>query len=169
VERLETRNTASLSLNEIGVIEVETAEPLLFDPYRENRATGGFIVIDRISNLTLGAGLIERESENIYGRGPLSQKERRQLRGHRGIWVDLSQAHELIDAVERALLIEHRHAVRTEQPELRRLGLIVLTRGFHEGIPDVVVHGKDLRAAIEAIRAKITLDTLQAFEEGEGI
>ena len=169
VERLETREASSLSLNEIGVLEIEAAEPLLFDPYRENRATGGFIVVHRISNLTLGAGLIERESENISECGPLSPEERLCLRGHSGAWVDLSKAHECADAIERALLNVHLHVVRTEQPELRRLGLIVLTFGLHEGTPDVVVDGNDLRGAIEAIRAKTTLDTLHAFGEGEGI
>lgn len=169
VERLETHETSSLSLNEIGVLEIEAAEPLLFDPYRENRATGGFIVVHRISNLTLGAGLIERESESVSGGGPLLPEERLRLRGHRGAWVDLSKAHECADAVERALLNKHCHAVRTEQPELRRLGLIVLTLDLHEGAPDVVVDGNDLRGAIEAIRANTTLDTLDAFGEGEGI
>lgn len=169
VEKLEMRDASSLALNEIGVIEIEAAEALLFDPYRENRATGGFIVIDRISNLTLGAGLIERKSANISGRGPFTQEERLRLRGHRGAWVDLSQAHECADAIERTLLSECRHTVRTEQPELRRLGLIVLTVGLHEGTPDVVVDSKDLSGAIEAIRARITLDTLHASGEKEEI
>lgn len=169
VERLEMFGAKSLSLNEIGVIEIEAAESLLFDPYRENRATGGFIIVDRISNLTLGAGLIESESENITGSGPLLPGERLRLRGHLGAWIDLSKASELADAIERILLNENRHTVRTEQPELRRLGLIVLTLGDHEGTPDVVVEEKDLRGAIMAIRAKITLDTHHAFGEEEGI
>ena len=169
VEKLETRDASSLSLNEIGVLEIEASEPLLFDPYRENRATGGFIVVHRISNLTLGAGLIERKSLNVSGRGPLLPEERLQLRGHSGAWVDLSQAHELIDAVERALLTEHLHVVRTEQPELRRFGLIVLTLGYHQGTPDVVVDRSDLHSAIVAIRASTILGALHVFGEREGI
>ncbi len=44
------------------------AEPIAFDPYRENRDTGGFILIDRITNNTVGAGLIHfalRRSQNV--------------------------------------------------------------------------------------------------------
>ena len=47
-----------LELNEIGEISVETHRPLFFDPYSENRITGAFIVIDPLSNETLGAGMI---------------------------------------------------------------------------------------------------------------
>jgi sulfate adenylyltransferase large subunit len=54
-----------LQLNEIGAIAVETAGPLFFDSYRDNRATGAFILIDPVSNATSGAGMIlERRSES---------------------------------------------------------------------------------------------------------
>jgi bifunctional enzyme CysN/CysC len=47
-----------LELNEIGVIDLELDRPVAFDPYDANRETGGFILIDRISNETVGAGMI---------------------------------------------------------------------------------------------------------------
>jgi bifunctional enzyme CysN/CysC len=47
-----------LSLNEIGRVRLRTTAPLLCDPYRRNRATGGFIVIDETTNRTVGAGMI---------------------------------------------------------------------------------------------------------------
>jgi sulfate adenylyltransferase large subunit len=49
-----------LELNEIGAIALEVHKPLFFDPYEVNRHTGAFIVIDPISNLTVGAGMISR-------------------------------------------------------------------------------------------------------------
>jgi sulfate adenylyltransferase large subunit len=49
-----------LSLNEIGLVTVSTSQPLVFDPYTENRATGSFIVIDPATNFTAGAGMIVR-------------------------------------------------------------------------------------------------------------
>jgi sulfate adenylyltransferase large subunit len=61
LEHLRTVEASALGLNDIGEVEIETAEPLAFDSYRQNRATGGFILLDPISNLTLGAGLIEKE------------------------------------------------------------------------------------------------------------
>jgi len=47
-----------LMLNQFGEVEIETHQPLYFDPYSENRVTGAFIVIDPIANGTLGAGMI---------------------------------------------------------------------------------------------------------------
>ncbi len=55
-ERLAAR---SLGLNELGLCHIATAVPLAFDPYRDNKATGAFIVIDRYSNRTVGAGMAE--------------------------------------------------------------------------------------------------------------
>ena len=48
----------SLSLNEIGRIRLRAQAPLMFDPYRRNRATGGFILIDLVTNNTVAAGMI---------------------------------------------------------------------------------------------------------------
>jgi sulfate adenylyltransferase large subunit len=47
-----------LALNQIGPVIVTTATPLVFDRYADNRATGGFIVIDPATNFTAGAGMI---------------------------------------------------------------------------------------------------------------
>ncbi len=50
---------APLRLNDIGRIRLRTTEPLAFDPYRTNRATGAFILIDEATNDTVAAGMIE--------------------------------------------------------------------------------------------------------------
>jgi bifunctional enzyme CysN/CysC len=68
MESLEHLAADRLEMNEIGVCELECSDPIAFDPYRENRDTGGFILIDRISNNTVGAGLIHfalRRSHNV--------------------------------------------------------------------------------------------------------
>jgi len=57
-----------LELNEIGVVELELSAPIAFDPYADNRETGGFILIDRLTNNTVGAGMIRfalRRSHNV--------------------------------------------------------------------------------------------------------
>jgi sulfate adenylyltransferase subunit 1 len=46
-------------MNEIGLVDVKLTEPMAFDAYGKNKQTGAFIIIDRLSNLTLGAGMIE--------------------------------------------------------------------------------------------------------------
>ncbi|RWE35916.1 MAG: sulfate adenylyltransferase subunit CysN [Mesorhizobium sp.] len=59
----------SLDLNEVGVCNLSTRAPIAFDPFGENRTTGAFILIDRISNATVGAGMILhslRRAENIH-------------------------------------------------------------------------------------------------------
>jgi bifunctional enzyme CysN/CysC len=58
----------TLELNDIGVCNLSVDQPIPFDPYKENRETGGFILIDRLTNNTVGAGMLEfalRRSENI--------------------------------------------------------------------------------------------------------
>jgi sulfate adenylyltransferase subunit 1 len=58
---LEREPASELNMNDIAAVEFETASPLFFDPYKRNRVTGSFILIDPISNATVGAAMIERE------------------------------------------------------------------------------------------------------------
>jgi bifunctional enzyme CysN/CysC len=58
-----------LELNEIGVCNLNLDRPIAFDTYTDNRETGGFILIDKITNDTVGAGLLQfalRRAENIH-------------------------------------------------------------------------------------------------------
>jgi len=58
-----------LDLNEIAVCNFSLAKPLAFDPYKDNRHTGSFILIDRLSNATVAAGMISfplRRATNIH-------------------------------------------------------------------------------------------------------
>ncbi len=56
--------TAQLALNEIGTVNFSVAEALHFDPYQENISTGAFIIIDRLSNITVGAGMINSAADD---------------------------------------------------------------------------------------------------------
>ena len=58
VNTLHRKDAPTLALNEIGRCAVSLNEPIALDGYRRNRGTGSFIVIDRISNVTVGAGMI---------------------------------------------------------------------------------------------------------------
>ncbi|MBD5801163.1 Bifunctional enzyme CysN/CysC [Azoarcus sp. Aa7] len=69
VNTLEHVAARTLELNAIGVCNLSLDRPIAFDPYADNRDTGGFILIDRLSNNTVGAGLIHfalRRSQNIH-------------------------------------------------------------------------------------------------------
>jgi bifunctional enzyme CysN/CysC/sulfate adenylyltransferase subunit 1 len=61
VNTLEQEPATQLNMNDIASVEFEAHVPLLFDPYASNRWTGSFILIDAISNATVGAGMIEEE------------------------------------------------------------------------------------------------------------
>jgi len=59
VNTLQTSPSPSLELNEIGFCELDFAQPIHFDDYKKNPSTGSFIIIDRLSNVTVGAGMID--------------------------------------------------------------------------------------------------------------
>jgi bifunctional enzyme CysN/CysC len=81
----------SLSLNEIGRIRLRTQAPLMFDPYRRNRATGGFILVDPATNNTVAAGMIlGAEQANVSNVVWHSNVVQRDQRGARGLTVWLT-------------------------------------------------------------------------------
>jgi bifunctional enzyme CysN/CysC len=100
VNTLEQSDAPALGLNEIGLVELRTSRPLLFDPYPKNRATGAFIVIDRVTNGTVGAGMILESGEGHWdvkgqGRGPsvpsaVTEAEREKRFGQRPTTVLLT-------------------------------------------------------------------------------
>ncbi len=69
VNTLQDKPASTLGLNDFGVITMALDQPIAFDPYDTNRETGGFILIDRMSNNTVGMGLIDfalRRAGNIH-------------------------------------------------------------------------------------------------------
>ena len=58
---LERNPTSELKMNDIGAVQFEAVRPLFFDPYERNRTTGSFILIDPLSNATVGAAMIRAE------------------------------------------------------------------------------------------------------------
>jgi bifunctional enzyme CysN/CysC len=87
VNTLEHIAGKTLGLNEIGLCNVATATPVAFDPYEENRDTGAFILVDRFTNATAGAGMITfglRRATNIHRQDLLVDKSSRtRLNGHK--------------------------------------------------------------------------------------
>ncbi len=69
VNTMEHTAARTLGLNEVGVANLSVDRPLAFDPYADNRDTGRFILVDRFSNATVGAGMIDfalRRATNIH-------------------------------------------------------------------------------------------------------
>ncbi len=69
VNTLEQLAAKTLDLNAIGVANLSTDKPLVFEPYADSRTLGGFILIDKLSNATVAAGMLHfslRRSQNIH-------------------------------------------------------------------------------------------------------
>ncbi len=86
VNTMEHLATRTLGLNEIGVCTITTDRLIPFDPYVRNRDTGGFVLIDRLTNATVGAGLLNfslRRSQNVHWQAvELNASDRTTLKGH---------------------------------------------------------------------------------------
>nr|WP_170138746.1 sulfate adenylyltransferase subunit CysN [Edaphovirga cremea] len=66
INSLTQRIVDSLPLNGIGLVELAFDEPLVLDNYQSNAVTGGMIFIDRLTNVTVGAGLVREALETVY-------------------------------------------------------------------------------------------------------
>ena len=69
INTMEHLAAKTLELNEIGVAEIVTDKQIVFEPYTENRALGGFILIDKMSNATVAAGMLHfslRRAQNVH-------------------------------------------------------------------------------------------------------
>ena len=93
VNTLEKLAAKRLELNEIGVCNLSLDAAIAFDPYAENRELGGFILIDRISNRTVAAGMLHfalRRSQNVHWQAlDVDKAARGALKGQRGrvVWL----------------------------------------------------------------------------------
>jgi sulfate adenylyltransferase large subunit len=106
-----------LELNEIGVVSVEAQRPLFFDPYRRNRATGAFILIDPITNETVGGGMIQNAHTASGPAGRVTVAERQTARGHAPLVIALEGDPEIAWALERRLF-DHGYTVHViHRPE----------------------------------------------------
>jgi bifunctional enzyme CysN/CysC len=87
VDTLEHLAGRTLGLNEIGFCNFSTAQPIAFDGYNENRETGAFILIDRYTNATVGAGMVSfglRRAANIHRQSLLVDRKAREAQnGHK--------------------------------------------------------------------------------------
>ncbi|MHA4850830.1 adenylyl-sulfate kinase [Rhodococcus sp. MSC1_016] len=90
VNTLHRDDTArSLSLNEIGRVQLKISQPLMFDPYRRNHVTGSFVLVDESTNNTVGAGMITGPTlspAKVVWHAAAVSREERSTRG-RTVWL----------------------------------------------------------------------------------
>jgi bifunctional enzyme CysN/CysC len=128
VNTLEHVAATKLELNEIGVCNLELDQPIAFDPYSENRDTGGFVLIDRITYTTVGAGLFRfalRRSQNVHWQAlDVDKRSRAALKGQQPcvLWLTgLSGAGKstLANLVEKKLQVFGRHTYLLDGDNVR--------------------------------------------------
>jgi sulfate adenylyltransferase large subunit len=115
VNTLAQEPVTALQMNDIAYVEFETVSPLFFDPYTQNRITGSFILIDPISNATLGAGMIRADlADQTFAAGaserevvPVTAAERYKRHGHDPALVVVEGNSALAARLERALFDDH--------------------------------------------------------------
>jgi len=128
VNTLEHMASRTLHLNEIGYCNVSTSSPAAFDAYRENRDTGGFIIIDRMTNGTVGAGMIEfalRRATNVHWQAlDVNADARAGLKGQKPcvLWftgLSGSGKSTIANLVEKRLFGEGRHTYLLDGDNVR--------------------------------------------------
>jgi bifunctional enzyme CysN/CysC len=119
VNTLEQTAATKVDLNEVATVTIATDKPIAFDAYSVNPLTGGFILVDRLSNATLGAGTIEyglRRAQNLsYQSFDVNRDVRSQMKGQKPsiVWftgLSGSGKSAVANLLEKRLTAEGRHA-----------------------------------------------------------
>jgi bifunctional enzyme CysN/CysC len=128
INTLEHEPAERLELNDIGVCELELDRPIPFAPYHDDRALGGFILIDRLNNNTVGAGLISfalRRSQNVHWQAlDVDKQVRARQKGQKAcvLWLTgLSGAGKstIANLVEKRLTASGRHTYLLDGDNVR--------------------------------------------------
>jgi bifunctional enzyme CysN/CysC/sulfate adenylyltransferase subunit 1 len=147
INTLEKEPGQALGLNDIGAVVIESQKPLFCDPYRRNRATGSFILIDPMTNATVAAGMITGR-EPVAGatggapvrEGGVTRMEQQARAGHRAVtvWLETAEtAHQLervlFDADCRVHSVPAGPHAAAVARALNDAGVIALVYGSSEG------------------------------------
>lgn len=143
VNTLEHHDAADLQLNEIGSCTVTVNAPVVFDAYKTNKGTGAFIIIDRLTNSTVGAGMITG-AVDVENEQPVSLEERAARYSQKPAAIALtgSNGKELAYKLERKLF-DNGHAttvLETQNTSLiqavKNAGLICLCVNYSSDLAD---------------------------------
>jgi bifunctional enzyme CysN/CysC len=86
VDTMHREPARTLSLNEIGRVQLTTTHPLFFDPYQVNRSTGSFILVDPATNNTVAAGMIRSASREVGDLVDAEETEGARQRSANVVW-----------------------------------------------------------------------------------
>ena len=134
VNTLEQMQVDHLDLNAIANVTVEFDAPVVFDRYQDSRYTGSFIFIDRLNNVTIGAGMVEESVEWSVHSNPVTAEDRAARLGQKPASITVSnKALENAQALESLLLQQGIVAIAKADLDaaqvalLRETGIAVIT------------------------------------------
>ena len=134
VNTLEQMQVDHLDLNAIANVTVEFDAPVVFDRYQDSRYTGSFIFIDRLNNVTIGAGMVEESVEWSAHSNPVTAEDRAARLGQKPASIKVSnKALENAQALESLLLQQGIVAIAKADLDvaqvalLRETGIAVIT------------------------------------------
>lgn len=128
VNDLSEKAAKTLALNEVGVVTLSLSAPIAFDPYTANRTTGSFILIDRLTNETVGVGMLDhalrRASNVVWQDQDVSKSARASLKHQKPVLIWLtglsgSGKSTLANLVEKRLLDLGRHTYTLDGDNIR--------------------------------------------------
>ncbi|MEH6700131.1 sulfate adenylyltransferase subunit CysN [Parasphingorhabdus sp.] len=128
INTMERLAAKTLELNAIGVAEVHTDKPIVFEPYADSRALGGFILIDKITNATVAAGMLHfslRRAANVHWQATTITREEHGLLKNqtpRVLWftgLSGSGKSTIANEVEKSLNLMNRHTFLLDGDNVR--------------------------------------------------
>jgi len=128
VNSMEHLAAKTLALNAIGVANISTDRPIVFEPYESSRTLGGFILIDKMSNATVAAGMLHfslRRAQNVHWQATdITRETRANVKGQRAavVWLTgLSGAGKstIANIVEKKLTAHGRHTFLLDGDNVR--------------------------------------------------
>jgi bifunctional enzyme CysN/CysC len=125
VNTLEHHDANELNLNEIGSCTVSMTAPVVYDPYKTSKGTGSFIIIDRLTNVTVGAGMITGATDDEVLQ-PVSITERAARFNQTATAINLSgaKAKDVAYELERKLFDNGHAATVLETPDAGLIAVI---------------------------------------------
>ena len=138
VNTLEQSHADQVKLNEIALVEVSLDKAVPFDTYSKIPGTGAFIIIDRLSNVTIGAGMIVGAANDSFDNRPVTamEKARRFNQKPAIVAVNAVNADEVVQGLDRRLFEMGRVAAVASNEHaqiLKDAGLVVLVAGGADG------------------------------------
>ncbi len=169
VNTLEHHDANELNLNEIASCTVSVNAPVVFDPYKQSKGTGSFIIIDRLTNVTVGAGMISGVADGAE-LAPVTTEERAARFGQKPVVIALTGD----DSSDRAYQLERKlfdtgHATTVLEnqdnslpillPVIKQAGLISICVNCATDVADLSFDTgqHDLDAIYNALKANDTI------------